>query len=1013
MSSYSRDDLRDVRRGSSRDSADEDGEEGAYFVDSAGESENHSDESDAEGDFDKDGHQDEIDEEDEWDDDLDDDEEPSAEEIAIREQLERERAELLAQLEALRAGHSAQAPPIQPESRNAKDDISSVVDDDWGDDEIYESDDDMDRSQDECTDPLHNGANGEDISRSWTLYIYHLGYRVVACILRLVVLLLWFLLVLFVDFLIFPVSYVRNSMVNSVRNRSTEKNARLSVMQEFFGPKGHVGIFPRPHVVLALVMGTALACFICTVTEDEFLFGPRDPTQDIHTAMYEDNIVLPIEISFDRVGCQVSDHLYPILHNITGHLPAGQITGVLGPSGAGKSTLAYQLLGRGDRLCDRALGDVYLNGERQSLNVILDRVGYVPQKDALIEELTVEESLLHSASWRLPWYYTEAQRKEALEETLSLLDLHHIRHERIGGLVNRGLSGGEKKRVSIGLELITNPSVLVMDEPTSGLDGAAAFKLARRLRKIVDKKGVSIVIVLHVPSTRVFELLDNLVLLQQGQAVYVGPRKDVVRAFSVMGFDVAPRAEETRMTTPEYLLDVLAGSVPYPPNMCPYADMVADRFKLDASNKSWHDYSVSFDYMSTEGKGKDETRCGDRPTLPMIWRSLVESDESTAFYGRSSPAMQVTSQEDCEQFGAVRKRICKREYILHNYPRVPKPGLVRQAYLWVDVLARTAVRQGFVIEVMSTLITAMVCAWVRSYSGSWDARALAAFFVSVGVAALAAFSAVFQDNVPPIKRAAQAGMVLGAHHNAMVAFNVFKAFFTANIFALMFHITLLIRTGDFRLFRLRRHIEMTYLVLVGHIASWAAAALLCVLSGHHFQSSCVLVIGYLLWTHVFAMYTPNKRQIDLDSLLLDEYDAKRFIQMQCSMSPARYFMEAFTVWDSIPSNAAKENAASRNFMLNYFSYRDENLSGCCSTLVIFFLTLVIIRWWVFGYWNSTDFHKLFDQPLFAKFSLKVYFSFSLSSAILLTIFSEVKRYRRRARARSASLPASSDEIEQF
>ncbi|GBG25919.1 ABC transporter G family member 24 [Hondaea fermentalgiana] len=896
-------------------------------------------------------------------------------EAALRDQLRREYAELAAQVEELRKNHALQ--DLHRQSLLlAQTTASRGVQATNEADDHDQNDDPGDGEKGQTEDTERKSAQSDP------LVPCRLAWRVT----RVVVLLAWFFLVSFVHVLVFPVSYVRNSMVNMTSNKNPRENERLSVMQAFFSPKGHVGILPRPRVLMTLVLGLVFATFICIITEDEFLFGPKDTAASVLAAGHEDNIVLPIEISFDRVGCKVAQHSYPILHNITGHIPPGQITGVLGPSGAGKSTFAYQLLGRGERLCEPSLGHVYLNGERQALNVILDRVGHVPQKDALLEELTVEETLLHSAAWRLPWYYTEAQRREALEETLTLLDLHHIRHSPIGGLTSRGLSGGERKRVSIGIELITNPSVLIMDEPTSGLDGAAAFKLARRLRRIADQKGVSIIVVLHVPSTRVFDLLDNLVLLQLGEAAYVGPRTKVADAFSLMGFDISGTVTQSRITTPEYLLDVLAGTVPYPSHICPYEDMVSDRYKDSTDN---------------------ETHCGSRPTLPELWRSIVDGGD-TAFYGRSSPGIEGRDHSECEQYPLVRQRICKREFILQNYPRVPKPGLVRQAYLWTEVLAMVAIRQGFVIEAICTIVTAVVCAWVRSYSSSWDARAMAAFFVSVAVSALAAFSAVFQDNVAPIKRAAQAGMVLGAHHNAVVALNLVKAFFTANLFALTFHIALLIRTSDYRILRARRHCEMAYIIFIFYIASWSVSALLCVLGGHHFQRSACLAIGYLLWTHVFAMYSPNKRQINLDSLMLERYPAARIIHIQCSMSPARYFIESFTVWDSVPVHDTPESQSGRRFMLSYFSYRDENLSGCVSALFTFFLTLCIIRWWVFGYLNSTDFHKLFDQPLFAKFSLKLQASLSLSLAVLLTLFVEVKRYRRHAAAIAAAAAAAAD-----
>ncbi|CAK9013557.1 Putative white-brown complex homolog protein 30 (Putative non-intrinsic ABC protein 12) (WBC-related protein 1) [Durusdinium trenchii] len=796
----------------------------------------------------------------------------------------------------------------------------------------------------------------------------------------------WFFLVANVHFALLPYSYVRNSMINGPVNR-LRKRARedgedgggwdandsktirprsttttYSAMQNFLRSEGHVGLFPRPRVVLVLVLGVALFVLVAVATQDEFIFGPVEPEPTFPTTSRpkENSTVLPVEVSFENVGCTVPGLQYPILHNVSGTIPAGQITGILGPSGAGKSTLGAILMGRGDRMCKPTTGTVFLNGEEQSLNVILDRVGFVPQSDALLEDLTVEESLLFSASWRLPWHFTEKDRREALEETLELLDLENIRHERIGGLNKRGISGGEKKRVSIGVELIASPSVLVMDEPTSGLDGAAAFKLMRRLRNIANRKGVSVVVVLHVPSARVFQLLDNLILLQHGEAVYVGPRQDVVTLWERIGVRLRDHAH-LQLTTPELLLDVLAGVIPYPDHICP------------------------FDKAQQQLYGDATWSCANLPTLPQWWRSLPES---AAFsFSEAGPRLAGDpDEEDCEdvpkRFNG-RKR-CENRRLRRIFPRVAKPGLLRQVWLWIDVLGKFMVRRGVFFEALSTIMIAIFSAWVRSYSNSWDSRAMAALIVSVTIAALGSFSAVFQDNAPPVKRAADSGMVLGAHHNALVALGIFRSFCVANLFAIAYHLTLWVRTGDRKVLALWRHSELSYIILLGYCVNWAVAALMCVFAQHDFRTTCVLTIGYLLWTHVFAMYSPNKRQIELDSHFMENrFQLKRIIRQQCAMSPARYYIEAIVLWDKVPHSDNGNGLAGRQFVLDYFGYRDEDLSTCLSTLVVFFLSLVIIRWFVFGYVNSSDFHTLYDQPLFLKFYLKLQFSLSLSLAMLL------------------------------
>ena len=99
----------------------------------------------------------------------------------------------------------------------------------------------------------------------------------------------------------------------------------------------------------------------------------------------------------------------------------------------------------------------------------MDRVGFVPQADVLYDQVSVEEALAFSSQWRLPRGVSEEERRQIIDETLAVLDLTRVRHSRA-----RVLSGGERRRLSIGIELVARPSVLVLDEPTSGLDGAAA-----------------------------------------------------------------------------------------------------------------------------------------------------------------------------------------------------------------------------------------------------------------------------------------------------------------------------------------------------------------------------------------------------------------------------------------------------------------------------------------------------------------------------------------------------------
>jgi ABC-type multidrug transport system ATPase subunit len=287
-------------------------------------------------------------------------------------------------------------------------------------------------------------------------------------------------------------------------------------------------VLPARRVPIFLMLGVIISAVGVWMTNDAYVQGPSPPT---------DAAELPVHIAFQNVGCMIKGMKRPALQNVTGEIAPGRLTAVLGQSGSGKSTLTHALLGRGKKQCSPASGVVYLNGEQSPLEVYLDRVGFVPQDDVLYPELTVEETLRFSADWRLPRGISDERKEALLQDTLDTLDLNRIRHQRVGDVMWRGISGGEKKRVSIGMELIAAPSVLVMDEPTSGLDSAGAYRLVRTLRMIADK-GVSVVTVLHQPSARVFDLIQDLVLLQDGRAVYVGDKDGVLPYLSKLGYAV-------------------------------------------------------------------------------------------------------------------------------------------------------------------------------------------------------------------------------------------------------------------------------------------------------------------------------------------------------------------------------------------------------------------------------------------------------------------------------------------
>ncbi len=209
------------------------------------------------------------------------------------------------------------------------------------------------------------------------------------------------------------------------------------------------------------------------------------------------------------------------LDDISCAIEPGQLVALVGGSGAGKSTLMRSLLGT-ERLTE---GVVYLNGEdlRNNFNIYRSQIGYVPQDDIIHRQLTVSEVLTYAAKLRLP---ADIDVQKVVEKTLSDVEMSHRRDALISEL-----SGGQRKRVSIGVELLADPKLFFLDEPTSGLDPGLDKKMMQLLRKLANQ-GRTIILVTH--ATANIKLCDRVVFLGQGgRLCYFGPSDECLQFFGV------------------------------------------------------------------------------------------------------------------------------------------------------------------------------------------------------------------------------------------------------------------------------------------------------------------------------------------------------------------------------------------------------------------------------------------------------------------------------------------------
>ncbi|KAJ6300435.1 hypothetical protein OIU76_021265 [Salix suchowensis] len=214
-----------------------------------------------------------------------------------------------------------------------------------------------------------------------------------------------------------------------------------------------------------------------------------------------------------------------LLSDLCGYAEPGHIMAIMGPSGSGKSTLLDSLAGRLSSNVKMS-GKVLINANRSSTDC--RDISYVTQEDFFLGTLTVRETITYSAQLRLPRKTTKQEIGSVVKNIIMEMGLQDCADTKIGNWHSRGISTGEKKRLSIGVETLTNPHVLFLDEPTTGLDSASAFFVIRALRNMAYD-GKAVICSIHQPSSDVFSLLDDLLLLSAGETVYFGEAKMAVK----------------------------------------------------------------------------------------------------------------------------------------------------------------------------------------------------------------------------------------------------------------------------------------------------------------------------------------------------------------------------------------------------------------------------------------------------------------------------------------------------
>ncbi|KAA6416809.1 hypothetical protein WJX79_011032 [Trebouxia sp. C0005] len=353
-----------------------------------------------------------------------------------------------------------------------------------------------------------------------------------------------------------------------------------------------------------------------------------------------------------------------IMYKLAGACYPGEVLALMGPSGSSKTSLLSVIGGRTPKSVHLE-GDVLYNNTRLT-KATKRSVGYVLQDDLLYESLTVWETLYFAAMLRLPREMSTEQKKQRVAKVIAALGLNRCKDTIIGGFFRRGISGGERKRVSVGHEMIINPSVLLLDEPTSGLDSTTAMHLVATLRQLAQG-GRAVLTTIHQPSSRLYQMLDKLLLLSEGHSIYYGDAQLATEWFHKLGYTIP-----YLINAADFILDLASGDVST--KKISGADSrlhlinCAERFLTEHPGGYQADSKVSENVLGSElwnaAQSRRNLTGGTQPTMNPLDEAAKESSAHTGpvssardDYALASPLQVVVdTQEGNPQKGAKQYR---------------------------------------------------------------------------------------------------------------------------------------------------------------------------------------------------------------------------------------------------------------------------------------------------------------------------------------------------------------------